>query len=143
MMSFQSSASDLIALFLGLHSDLDQCKSNLSATTTGYWDRMYVRCLFALIEGITYRLRHALLSAHNAGEITLEPREFMLLSEIRYRISNNGTVEETEEFLPFTKSLRFTFKTCCRALNCAEYERSAFAHNGWRCTQEAINVNAD
>ena len=64
----------------------------------------------------------------------------MLLSEIRYRISKNGNVDETEEFPPFTNGFRFTFKTCCRVLNCTDFEQHAFAHNGWRCTQETIKV---
>lgn len=139
-MSFQSSASNLSVLFLVLNSDLDQCKENLKPDTTGYWDRMYVRCLYSLIEGLAYRIRHALISAHEAGETMLNPMEYILLSEVRCRIAKNGEIQKIEEFLPFSTGLRFTFKTCCRVLDSIDCEKSAFSHNGWNCMQESIKV---
>lgn len=139
-MSFQSSASNLSALFLGLNSDLHQCKENLKPDITGYWDRMYVRCLYSLVEGLAYRMRHALISAHEAGETMLTPMEYMLLLEARYRVNDKGDIKKVEEFLPFSTGLRFTFKTCCRVLDSIDYEKSAFSHNGWNCMQESIKV---
>jgi len=138
--SFQSSASNLSALFLGLHSDLTKSKENLRPDITGYWDRMYIRCLYSLIEGLTYRMRHALISTHDAGKTKLEISEYILLSELGYRVTKSGKIEETEEFLPFLTGFRLTFKTCCRILDISDYETSAFSHNGWECIKKTIQI---
>src|SRR5262249_19783776 len=100
--------SELSALFLGLYSDLQQCKQNLRPDRTGSWDRTYVRCFFSLVEGIMFRMRQILLSASYPGVLQLD--EAALLAEKEYRLDSNGRIKGHDTFLRFLPGIQFTFR---------------------------------
>ena len=136
----QEHQSELSALFLGLNSDLQQCKRNLKPDRTGFWDRTYVKCLFSLVEGIMFRMRQIILSASSQGALKLEASEITLLAEETYQLKKNGTIKKRESYLQFLPGVRLTVQMLGKAIGLEDYVISAFSDNGWAAFQEAAKI---
>ena len=56
MSESNAARSELIALYLGLKSDANTSREKISPNMTGFWDRTYVRAVFAMFEGESPRV---------------------------------------------------------------------------------------
>ena len=84
--------------------DVDRCAKELDnwlePQEQVFWFRMYVRSVFALIEGVTYQMKQIAYGAHDIIGVDFSDEEINLLRE--------------KSFLKFRLNIRFTFKAVAR-----------------------------
>jgi hypothetical protein len=102
----QQEKSELAGLLGMLYADLNDCLTELDRPDARtYLDRAYVRALFALIEGATYRMRQILLAAASQGNFSISETEARKLREVRFDIRENGqTTKERPDLKYVTHS---------------------------------------
>ena len=132
--------SELIALYLGLKSDANTSREKISPTMTGFWDRTYVRAVFAMFEGVAFAARQYILAQAAVGhyEITVQERD--LLSEQTFFLDSKGVIKEKESFLQFLPGFRLTMAVFGRCLGMAGYVENAFGHNGFESFREGTKI---
>ena len=132
--------SELCALYLGLKSDVDQCKENLSDNHTGIWDRFYTKTVFSMVEGVSYRTRQYIISAVDAGLYYLDTPSFKMICESTYKLDHSGTIKEKDENLAFVPGFKFTFKTFGKCLGMGELVEQAFSDNGFSNFKTSVEI---
>lgn len=140
MSESNAARSELAALYLGLKSDANTSRENISPTMTGFWDRTYVRSVFAMFEGVAFATRQYILAQAAAGryEITVQERD--LLSEQTFSLDSKGVIQKKESFLPFLQGFRLTMTVLGRCLGMARYVTGAFGHNGFESFREGVRI---
>jgi hypothetical protein len=132
--------SELCALYLGLKSDVDQCKDNLSDKHTGIWDRLYTRTLFSMVEGVSFRTRQYITSAVDAGLYCLDSPSLKILCESTYKLDSSGKIIEKDENLVFLPGFKFTFKTFGKCLEMEKFVEQAFSDNGFNNFKKSVEI---
>ncbi len=136
----QEARSELSALYLGLKSDVEKSKKSLSDSSSGFADRVYVKTVFSLVEGVTFRVRQYMISAADAGIYTIDHPSLNFLSETTYKINSQGKIKEKEEYLSFLPGFKFTFKTFAACLEMNEFAERAFSDNGFNQFKLSVDV---
>jgi len=132
--------SELSALYLGLKSDADISREQLSSTMSGFWDRTYVRTVFAMFEGVAFATRQYILSQAAAGMYEITVQELDLLSEQTFVLDGKGNIKEKENFLQFLPGFRLTMKVFGRCLHMTAYVESAFGHNTFESFKDGVKI---
>lgn len=132
--------SELVALYLGLKSDADISREKISPTMSGFWDRTYVRTVFAMFEGVAFATRQYILAQAAAGQYEITVQERDLLSEQVFVLDGKGAIKVKESFLQFLPGFRLTMKVFGRCVGRAELVDNAFGHNGFESFQEGARV---
>ncbi len=140
MIELNAVKSELSALFLGLKSDAITSREKLSPDFSGFWDRTYVRAVFALFEGVAFATRQYIVAQADAGhyEITVQERD--LLSERTYALDSKGVIRDKDSFLPFLPGFRLTMTILGRCLGMTDYVTSAFGHNGFESFRDGVRI---
>lgn len=140
MSESNAAKAELIALYLGLKSDANICCEKISPTMTGFWDRTYVRAVFAMFEGVAFATRQYILAQAESGlyEITVQERN--LLSEQTFSLDAKGVIQRKESFLQFLPGFRLTMAVLGRCLGKTDYVTSAFGHNGFESFRKGANI---
>src|SRR6266481_6284625 len=104
--------SELAGLFMMLLGDLDICSEELGKSgALTFWDRAYAHALFALIEGVTYRMRQVLLAGAAEETFAISEPQLQKLREVRLNPGNNGaSLEECPNFLSIRDGLKVTIR---------------------------------
>lgn len=103
---------DLAFIWGSYHNELVDLRNLiLSKNQPSFWNRSFVRSLMSMVEGINYRVRQALITKHETGEIKLTSEELITLKEIKVDIDNNGDIKMSPLFFSFSKLFKFTYKT--------------------------------
>jgi len=136
----QAEISELSALALGLWSDLNECDRHLRPGCTGFWDRMHVRALFAMVEGVTYRMRQMLIAGARANRLRVSQEELYVLEEKRYEADGQGRLREADNFMRFLSGFRFTLNVFCRCYGLENELQRAIGDNGFRDFQAAVEI---
>jgi len=97
--------------------------------------RAYVRAAFALIDGMTFRMKATALTM---GGGSFSPGEQALLQEREYFLSEAGGVETRKARINTLKNLRFTFAMLVKA-GTSEWS-PAYGGDGWSAMRAAIAV---
>ncbi|HEY9099666.1 MAG TPA: hypothetical protein VIN38_12415 [Thiobacillus sp.] len=127
-----------------LGSDADFAKSLLAREDSQFNRRIYIRAIFAYLEGYAFFMRR------NAEEI-LEKRRFLgkdidpalmfLLREKVPQIVDGGAVKYRKHKVPFADHLAFTMRTIFDAL---EINRNLFEESewkpGWIAFKDTLNI---
>lgn len=132
--------SELCALYLGLKSDTQQCKDNLSDTYTGFWDRTYTKTVFSMVEGVTFRIRQYMIAGVDCEMFSLDYPTLSFLSESTYKLDSKGRLKQKEEFMSFLPGFKFTFESFGKCLGMEEFVASAFSHNGFSEFRKSVAV---
>lgn len=140
MAELNAAKSELSALFLGLKSDAITSREKLSPGLSGFWDRTYVRAVFALFEGVAFATRQYILAQANAGHYEITVQEHDLLSERTFTLDSKGAIREKDNFLPFLPGFRLTMTILGRCLGMSEYVTNAFGHNGFESFQDGVRI---
>ena len=98
------------------------------------WRRVFVRSLFAYIEGSCFRMKQDALFFDD--EFT--PGEIILLEEKEYSLKNNGNVKERNAHLRSEDNLKFSFMMLAKALG-RDFELN-LQGNGWVRYQKALKI---
>ncbi|WP_161866102.1 hypothetical protein [Pseudomonas yangonensis] len=140
MSESNAARSELIALYLGLKSDANTSREKISPNMTGFWDRTYVRAVFAMFEGVSFAMRQYILAQAAAGryEITVQERD--LLSEQTFSLDSKGVIQEKESFLQFLPGFRLTMTVLGRCLDMTGYVTCAFGHHGFESFREGARI---
>lgn len=104
---------DLGWLWGALHNEQAKLLAETDQTKSNDANRTYVRSLFSMIEGITYRTRQILLSRQKASKIELSVEQIIALSEISIEIESNGNLKTRAKHHDFKGILLFTLKLYC------------------------------
>lgn len=132
--------SELCALYLGLKSDVDQCKEKLSDKHTGIWDRLYTKTVFSMVEGVSYRARQYIISAVDAGLYCLDTPSFKIISESTYKLDSCGKIKEKDENLVFLPGFKFTFKSFGKILGMEKFVGQAFSDSGFHNFKKSVEI---
>lgn len=80
-----------------------------------YSRRVYVRTLFAAIEGVTYGMKEALFGiGRSSGNLNVP--ELVVLKESIFDLDNNGKIQEKQKHFGIPENLRFTVRLIERVL---------------------------
>ncbi|EGH28977.1 hypothetical protein I4I80_19960 [Pseudomonas syringae pv. tomato] len=140
MSESNAARSELIALYLGLKSDANTSREKISPTMSGFWDRTYVRAVFAMFEGVTFATRQYILAQAAVGHYEITDQERALLSEQTFSLDSKGVIHGKESFLQFMPGFRLTMTVFGRCLGMSGYADSAFGHNGFESFREGVRV---
>lgn len=80
-----------------------------------YSRRVYVRTLFAAIEGVTYAMKQALFAIGRSSQ-KLEIRELFVLKESAFDLNNKGEIQERPKYFRIPENLQFTVSCIERVL---------------------------
>lgn len=123
-----------------LAADVDTAKSILDAEDGPFNRRVYIRALFAYLEGSSFFMRR------NAEELLKKRREFgklvnpeteFLLRDVIPSIASEGRVVCKKHKVPFADHFAFTFRTFIEAL---EIQKDPFCETGWADLKKALIV---
>lgn len=125
-----------------LASDLERARSMLQQDDTQFCRRMYVRSLFAYLEGFTYWMRQNaieidLIVSRRSGFGAVDWERHFLLHEEFPTITGTGKVEKTRQRVPFKNRFAFSIRAYFDIVKCKD---NLFSHDGWRQIQKAVEV---
>lgn len=97
----------ILGLLPALVDDVKIAKERLEQQ---YSRRVYVRTLFAMIEGVTYSVKQALfVIAHNFdGSGRIKVGEMVILKGSSFDLNDKGEVQEKEKYFRIKDNLKFT-----------------------------------
>jgi hypothetical protein len=123
-----------------LASDVEKALAMLQQKDTQFNRRLYVRSLFAYLEGFTYWIRQ------NAIEIdkivfrkfgAMDWERHLLLHEDLPTIADNGKIERQRQKTSFKNRFAFSVRAYAEIVHCKD---NLFSDNGWRQLQDALKV---
>ncbi len=92
-----------------LHDDVEFCARELNKSDLPVWRRALVRALFAMVEGVIYRMQQIALNASHQPRVTFSPGELQALSEKSFELDGNGKVLERQIRTSLKGRIRFAF----------------------------------
>jgi len=117
MTQYTSNDTELFWLWGSFRNELAKLIPLIDKNKGNDYNRVYVRSLFSMIEGISYRMRQILLQRHHENKISLSIEQIIALSEISIEINDNGTLKEKQKNYRFENLFRLTYKTYCDSYN--------------------------
>jgi hypothetical protein len=113
-----------------LHDDVEFCARELNKNDLPVWRRALVRALFAMVEGVIYRMQQIALHASHQPRVAFSPGELQLLSEKSFELDGNGKVLERQIRTSLKGRIRFAFRAYAR-VHIAEYEVDVTREDEW------------
>ncbi len=112
----KKSLQQILELFPALVEDVKTAEEKLDDQQ--YSRRVYVRTLFAMIEGVTYAMKLALfVIARNFGKPgDINVPELVILKGSTFDLNDKGEVREKEKHFRIKDNLKFTVKSVNRVL---------------------------
>jgi hypothetical protein len=105
-------------VFSELMQDVETAYAKLSESDNQYNRRVYVRTLFALVEGELFNKKQLALKMFLLGRVSFTESELAIIKEEQYYLNNLGNAETRNLFLRLPENLRFTFDSYARAFTC-------------------------
>lgn len=130
--------SEFVQMSSLLLNDVKQCRVLLEAQDTQFGRRIYIRTLFAHIEGITFQMKQDVLHIYEIKGWRCSEGELALLKEEAYELDDKGEVYVQMKPLQLRKNMRFAFKMFSHALG-IDYELDV-SSEGWSSLKESINI---
>lgn len=139
-MDNQQSVFDFIKLVHQLRLDTSRLERGIEENDDELTRRLFVRSLFAEIEGTTFALKQAALdtASHMHSVSPFLPEEVILLAEKSYDLDNEGNVKSQAARIPMSKNIRFAFKAFAK-VNRTTYELKVDGI-GWQSFKKSIKV---
>jgi hypothetical protein len=125
-------------IFKLLYEDVDLAERKWKQQDSQFWRRTFIRSVFALIEGFTYRLKQVALEASKIFSIELSNSEIALLLEESYGVNEKGEAEVKPDYLQLPKNIKFAFNMFSRAYG-LNYELKV-DDAGWLSFKEALKI---
>jgi hypothetical protein len=138
MSELKNSVNELQSLVLYLAEDANICLARSEEEPLQFWLRSLVRTMFAMVEGVTFRMKQIALQSFQLGCAEFSLPELAILREESYELKENGEPRAQTKFLKFNSNLRFTFKTYAKALHC-NYVLD-LNDEGWSSLNKAVKV---
>jgi hypothetical protein len=91
--------------------------------------RAYIRSLFSMVEGISFRLRQELLRLHKLGQRKLTLEEEFILSEVEFRLDKGKAKQATKRY-PTDELFLYTINCYARHFNRTEELDVVFKDEG-------------
>jgi hypothetical protein len=121
--TLKQAADSLVRLFLALCVDVTTAQAARTQADTSYARRVYVRTIFAAIEGLTFSMKQVTLADSSIKKLVFS------IEEIRFLGDEKGSWKE---------NLHETMLLYARALN-PTYQPK-FSDHGWGCLQKANKI---
>ena len=123
-----------------LASDVEKTMAMLQQEDTQFNRRIYIRCLFAYLEGITYWMRQNAIEIDKIifkkfGGMDWE-RHFLLYEEFP-TIADNGKIEKRRQKMSFKNRFAFSVRAYAEIVQCTD---SLFSDSSWQRLQDALKV---
>jgi len=123
-----------------LASDVEKTLTMLQKQDNQFHRRIYVRALFAYLEGFTYWMRQNAIeidriALRRFGSIDWE--RHLLLYEEFPTIADNGKVEKKKQKISFKNRFSFSLRAYAEIVQC---QIDLFSDNGWSQLQHALQV---
>ena len=145
MRNIQTERSELSALGIILLDDVVRCRKMSDEQETDFELRIYYRAFFALVEGITHRLRLLLLASNEAGYLN-PPLTGDDISKLQpfyrdpERQDNDAQVSSAAKPFGFLDGFKFVHKTCARAYGIQAVYEGAMNHQGFGSFRECVKI---
>jgi hypothetical protein len=122
-----------------LTADLALCENKLDGGDHQFWRRSYVRIYFTMIEGLCALMREKCLplacTQDSKGGISVSDIHF--LSDVGFRIKDNGTLEPEEHRCPFINRVAFSIRTFAKYANVTI---DMCGDSGWKGFRDATKI---
>jgi hypothetical protein len=125
-------------IFKLLYEDVELAERMWSEQDSQFWRRTFIRSVFALIEGFTYRLKQVALEASKKFSIELSKSEIALLLEESYEVNDKGHAETKPDYIQLPKNIKFAFRMYSHAYS-LNYQLK-IDDDGWLSFKEALKV---
>jgi hypothetical protein len=135
---FLEKLADGFRFFAQLSDDVDAAKRHLDKTDSQFSRRMYIRSLFAFIEGNSFRLRRMALDAHHHRKNCFSGEEIQILEEKETIIKENGDRVIKTKYLRFLDSIRFSQDCYMKAIG--GKKQPDYGNKGWEKLIEAVSI---
>jgi hypothetical protein len=141
---------NLLELVTRILEDIDICTKHLDEEDSQFWRRTYIRTLFSMVEGITYRMKQAALANFNdrmSGPQTPELRSYpiylseadtAMLKELSFDLNEKGEAYTQPKFIPIIKNVKFAFSSLARSQE-ANFELK-LNRSGWVAFQNSLRI---
>jgi hypothetical protein len=132
-------AREIDALFYALVDDVIAATELRAKRNDDFTRRLYVRTVFAAVEGIIQVMKKRALLSHEASDKPLlTPEEITLIREEDLKIDNTGSVKITKKKISLLPNFEFAFKINAKAASkVASFDKSG---DGWQSFKKAIKV---
>ncbi len=121
-----------------LYEDVELAERMWREQDSQFWRRTFIRSVFALIEGFTYRLKQVALEASKKFSIELSKSEIALLLEESYEVNDKGQAETRPDYIQLPRNIRFAFRMYSLAYG-INYQLK-IDDDGWLSFKEALKV---
>ena len=155
LLNMTGSYEEYMSLFKALSDDAIAADEERTQSDNQFKRRTYVRTVFALIEGDTFRRKHAALMLHDlyqemlgvsappeqlakVTQVVFTDAEIALIREEQYELDNKGEVQTRQKFLRPAANLRLSFKVYAKATD-SSYELDV-GGIGWDSYLKALAV---
>ncbi|MGH9968559.1 MAG: hypothetical protein ACREBG_12125 [Pyrinomonadaceae bacterium] len=122
-----------------LHNDVEYGAEMLNKEDKQFWRRALVRALFAMIEGVTYRMQQIALRASQQPRVAFSPGELQVLLEKSFELDSDGKVVERQIRTSLKGIIRFAFRAYAR-VHVADYELDVGREDEWGAFVSSIKV---
>ncbi len=106
----------LQSIFDTLYNDIDKClvhtlllAEHISDDDKQFWRRVYIRSLFAFIEGVVYNMKQVALEALEDCKANLTNGEEAILQEKNYNLDDTGAIKPIDTRLSIRRNIKFAF----------------------------------
>ena len=110
------SDTDQFLLYSAIIEDVAWCLQNLNKNDTQFWRRAFIRSMFAFVEGMTFRMKKAVLIVHEKMPLNLTEAEIAVLKEVSYSL-NDGKAKEENMHITLMSNFTFAYRMYFSLLN--------------------------
>jgi hypothetical protein len=136
-MNRADAVEELKQLYTILNADVRVANDAALTDPTEFNMRTLVRTCFALIEGLAYQIRHVTLASLQGTDI-LSEGELAILKEVKYQLSDNGSVKRGNNFQAMLPQLLFTLRVYAKNHGADFVPKTS--DKGWTCLKEAVTI---
>jgi hypothetical protein len=104
-----------------------------------FWRRAAMRSVFALIEGVVYRMKRLAYEVHEYEGNPLSGAEAAVLLEESYELNDKGVATIKQNYPKIEKNIKFAFAALARAHNIT-YQLSLSDEAGWGAFIKTLKV---
>lgn len=128
-----------IKLIDEIHNDVNEARSLLDVNETPFIRRMYIRAVFAAIEGTCYTLRTDIINDIETKKHKIPFADEAMLREETYSLNKQSLEGEVNtRYIPLDTILLFTFKHLTTFAKVSyDIDKST---NGWRSFKQALRT---
>jgi hypothetical protein len=100
--------------------------------------RMYVRAVFALVDGMTAAYKRLALAEHARGSVPFSAAEVAFLRGVTYELTESGEAVERRKHLGFSSRVKLSLRAFARAL-CGRDDVD-FSTEGWQALYKGSRI---